>query len=133
MRRATPFVFGLSKVAPPIGCEINTVKFSIVKFPQFLPIDYKLGIQIEENTVSTYSRDIDASASLVTAQGSSWDAISPEYVARMKAQNRFKTGLDIARYTADIMRDRYGPIRRRPGASTRSLSVAGTALLASKK
>lgn len=33
-----------------------------------------------------------------------WHAINPEYVARMKLQNRFKTGLDIAQYTADIMR-----------------------------
>ena len=63
-----------------------------------------------EKTMSSYSRDIDRTAGLVADQGSAWDAISPEYVARMKAQNRFKTGLDIARYTADIMRadmDRY--------------------------
>lgn len=33
-----------------------------------------------------------------------WNAINPEYVARMRLQNRFKDGLDIARYTADIMR-----------------------------
>merc|ERR1712098_843330 len=29
---------------------------------------------------------------------------NPEFAARMKVQNRFKTGLDIARYTASIMR-----------------------------
>jgi len=55
--------------------------------------------------MSNYSRDIDAAAGLVAERGSAWDAISPEYVARMKAQNQFKTGLDIARYTANIMRD----------------------------
>jgi isocitrate lyase len=33
-----------------------------------------------------------------------WGAISPEYVVRMKLQNRFRTGLEIAQYTADIMR-----------------------------
>ena len=33
-----------------------------------------------------------------------WDAIDPESVARMRAQNRFRTGLEIAQYTADIMR-----------------------------
>ncbi len=33
-----------------------------------------------------------------------WHAINPEYAVRMRLQNRFKTGLDIARYTADIMR-----------------------------
>ena len=33
-----------------------------------------------------------------------WGAINPEYAVRMRLQNRFRTGLDIARYTADIMR-----------------------------
>jgi isocitrate lyase len=32
------------------------------------------------------------------------NAINPESAARMATQNRFKTGLDIARYTAAIMR-----------------------------
>jgi isocitrate lyase len=31
-------------------------------------------------------------------------AIRPEDAARMQIQNRFKTGLDIAKYTAAIMR-----------------------------
>ncbi len=35
---------------------------------------------------------------------SNWNSINPEYVARMRMQNRFKTGLDIAKYTASIMR-----------------------------
>ncbi len=33
-----------------------------------------------------------------------WAAINPEYAVRMKLQNRFTTGLEIAQYTADIMR-----------------------------
>lgn len=33
-----------------------------------------------------------------------WNSINPEYVTRMRMQNRFKTGLDIAKYTASIMR-----------------------------
>ena len=48
---------------------------------------------------------IDTIASLKAENGSSWDAINPEYVQRMRLQNRFKTGLDIAQYTADIMRE----------------------------
>ncbi|WP_447555743.1 isocitrate lyase [Vreelandella sp. EE22] len=48
--------------------------------------------------------DIKAMAQLREAQGGKWDAIKPEYAARMRAQNRFHTGLDIARYTASIMR-----------------------------
>jgi isocitrate lyase len=54
--------------------------------------------------MSNFQQDIDAVASLRAQHGSAWDAINPEYAARMKAQNRFKTGLDIARYTAAIMR-----------------------------
>ena len=33
-----------------------------------------------------------------------WKNINPEYVARMRLQNEFKTGIDIAKYTASIMR-----------------------------
>ena len=42
--------------------------------------------------------DIDAMSS------SNWSSINPEYVTRMRKQNRFKTGIDIAKYTASIMR-----------------------------
>ncbi|MFQ3219398.1 MAG: isocitrate lyase [Paraglaciecola sp.] len=54
--------------------------------------------------MSAYQNDIDSAATLKSTEGSQWAAINPEYVARMKAQNRFKTGLDIAKYTAAIMR-----------------------------
>ena len=54
--------------------------------------------------MSQFQQDIDAIAKLRARQGGTWDDINPEYAARMKAQNRFKTGLDIARYTAGIMR-----------------------------
>jgi len=33
-----------------------------------------------------------------------WASIKPEYVARMRLQNQFRTGLDIARHCAKIMR-----------------------------
>ncbi|UTA49598.1 isocitrate lyase [Simiduia sp. 21SJ11W-1] len=55
--------------------------------------------------MSQYNNDIAAVAALREAQGAKWEAINPEYAARMRAQNRFKTGLDIARYTAKIMRE----------------------------
>ena len=41
----------------------------------------------------------------VCANNQGWNAISPEYAARMRLQNRFHTGLDIAKYTAKIMRE----------------------------
>lgn len=54
--------------------------------------------------MSQYQTDLNAIADLKAQQSGAWNAISPEYAARMKAQNRFKTGLDIAKYTAGIMR-----------------------------
>ena len=52
----------------------------------------------------SYSDHIAEIAKLVDQNGSGWNAISPEYAARMRLQNRFKTGLDIAKYTAGVMR-----------------------------
>ena len=54
--------------------------------------------------MSNFQQDIENVAGLRDQEGGSWDAINPKSVARMKAQNRFRTGLDIARYTAAIMR-----------------------------
>ena len=51
-----------------------------------------------------YAKDVDAIASLLK-QNPTWNAIKPEHAARMRAQNKFKTGLDIAKYTAKIMRE----------------------------
>ena len=55
--------------------------------------------------MSSYAEDLAATSRLVEDAAGRWDAINPETVARMRAQNRFKTGLDIARYTARIMRE----------------------------
>lgn len=54
--------------------------------------------------MAEYSHDIDALSTLIQTN-KTWASISPEYAARMRAQNRFRTGLDIARYTAKIMRE----------------------------
>ncbi|MBT8115448.1 MAG: isocitrate lyase [Arenicella sp.] len=58
----------------------------------------------QELNMSSYQQTIDDAAALIGDNGSAWNSINPEYAARMKLQNRFLTGLDIARYTADIMR-----------------------------
>ena len=52
----------------------------------------------------SYEKEIGAARAYIENQGNSWSAIDPESVARMRLQNRFKTGLDIAKYTAKIMR-----------------------------
>jgi isocitrate lyase len=53
----------------------------------------------------TYQVEIINATKIIDQNGSSWNAIDGEYVARMRMQNRFKSGLDIAKYTANIMRN----------------------------
>ena len=54
--------------------------------------------------MSNYQSAIEAVAAIKEKAGESWRAINPESVARMRLQNQFQHGLDIAKYTADIMR-----------------------------
>jgi len=53
--------------------------------------------------MSTYLDEIERVSQSIQNKDE-WNAINPEYVVRMKHQNRFSTGLEIAQYTADIMR-----------------------------
>ena len=52
----------------------------------------------------TYQEKTADFAALCKEQGATWRNINPEFAARIALQNRFRTGLDIARYTAGIMR-----------------------------
>lgn len=54
---------------------------------------------------TNYGSALEAIRNLKAKYGNTWNAINPENAARMVAQNRFKTGLDIAKYTAGIMRE----------------------------
>ena len=54
---------------------------------------------------SNYSSALETVRNLKAKYGNTWNAISPKSAARMVTQNRFKTGLDIAKYTAAIMRE----------------------------
>ena len=54
--------------------------------------------------MTTYRSAIETVRSLKAQHGNAWATINPENAARMAVQNRFKTGLDIAKYTAAIMR-----------------------------
>ena len=54
---------------------------------------------------SNYSSALETVRNLKRKYGNSWNAINSESAARMVTQNRFKTGLDIAKYTAAIMRE----------------------------
>ncbi|MEM5423510.1 MULTISPECIES: isocitrate lyase [Paraburkholderia] len=71
--------------------------------------------------MAQYQDDIKAVAALKEKQGSAWNAINPESAARMRAQNKFKTGLDIAKYTAKIMRADMAAYDADPSKYTQSL------------
>jgi isocitrate lyase len=70
--------------------------------------------------MSNYADTIKALES-TCGQTAGWSDISPEHAARMRLQNRFQTGLDIARYTADIMRKDMGDYDKDPTQYTQSL------------
>ena len=69
----------------------------------------------------TYQDIITQSEQLIGSHRGTWDAISAEAVTRMRLQNRFKTGLDIARYTARIMREDMAAYDADPANYTQSL------------
>ena len=71
--------------------------------------------------MSAYLSEIQSAATVRDSHSETWKGINPEFVARMRLQNRFKTGLDIARYTADIMRKDMNDYDLDPSNYTQSL------------
>src|SRR5210317_2599696 len=54
--------------------------------------------------MSNYKQEIESIQQTCNKYGATWGAINAESATRMKLQNRFNSGLDIAKYTAQIMR-----------------------------
>jgi isocitrate lyase len=69
----------------------------------------------------TYQDEIARAQTPIAAENGRWNGIDAESVARMRLQNRFKTGLDIAKYTAGIMRRDMAAYDADPAAYTQSL------------
>jgi isocitrate lyase len=69
----------------------------------------------------TYQEEIARAQQPIDAENGRWNGIDAESVARMRLQNRFRTGLDIARYTAGIMRRDMAAYDADPSAYTQSL------------
>jgi isocitrate lyase len=69
----------------------------------------------------SYQEQIKTTGQLIQSYNGTWDGISAESVARMQIQNRFRTGLDIARYTAKIMREDMAAYDANPADYTQSL------------
>ena len=68
-----------------------------------------------------YQDHITQTHDLIRTKSGTWDGINPESVARMRLQNRFQTGLDIARYTAGVMRRDMAAYDADPSKYTQSL------------
>lgn len=68
----------------------------------------------------TYQTEVNAAAAAIHGKPG-WESISAESVARMRLQNRFQSGLDIARYTAAIMRRDMAAYDADPAKYTQSL------------
>ncbi|NVD43686.1 isocitrate lyase [Qipengyuania atrilutea] len=69
----------------------------------------------------TYQSTTEELSKMIKQRGSAWNAIDGEAATRMRLQNRFATGLDIARYTAKIMRDDMAAYDADPAHYTQSL------------
>ena len=71
--------------------------------------------------MTNHKDQLDNASSIPDMNTSNWGAINPEYVARMRMQNKFKTGIDIAKYTAGIMRRDMDSYDNDTSAYTQSL------------
>ncbi|WP_129138322.1 isocitrate lyase [Modicisalibacter coralii] len=71
--------------------------------------------------MTRYQDTLNTLNELRDGQAGRWDNINPEYATRMRIQNRFRTGLDIARYTASVMRRDMAEYDADPSRYTQSL------------
>jgi len=71
--------------------------------------------------LKSFSKDIEQVTGLRDKHSGNWNNINPESAARMRAQNRFKTGIDIAKYTSSIMRADMDTYDKDPSKYTQSL------------
>jgi isocitrate lyase len=71
--------------------------------------------------MSKYESEIGNVTAVIERHGSNWQSIDPENVARMRIQNRFRTGLDIARHTATVMHEDMQAYDKNPSEYTQSL------------
>ncbi len=69
----------------------------------------------------SYQQSIIEAGNEISPFQKTWSGIDAESVARMRLQNRFHTGLDIAKYTAKIMRQDMAAYDADPANYTQSL------------
>lgn len=88
--------------------------------------------------MATYQSALEHVRAVKAKLGNTWGAINPEDAARMIVQNRFRTGLDIAKYTASILRQDMADYDANSAVYTQSLGcwhgfVAQQKMIANKK
>ncbi len=88
--------------------------------------------------MATYQSALEHVRGVKAKLGGTWGAIHPEDAARMIVQNRFRTGLDIAKYTAAIMRKDMAEYDADSSKYTQSLGcwhgfIAQQKMIANKK
>ena len=71
--------------------------------------------------MSKLNKNIENASNIPDMKSANWKSINPEFVARMRLQNQFKTGIDIAKYTASIMRKDMDEYDKDPSQYTQSL------------
>jgi isocitrate lyase len=97
-----------------------------MRTPNFAPEGLGGGLkstQQQSSEQSLYQQHTARVGELIKSKNGTWDGISAEAVARMRLQNRFLTGLDIARYTAAIMREDMAAYDADPANYTQSLGA----------
>jgi isocitrate lyase len=106
--------------------------------PNYAPDGLTGGTSALRAAPSSYQDHTTSVARLIDSRKGTWDGINAESVARMRLQNRFLTGLDIARHTAGIMRRDMAAYDADPSTYTQSLGawhgfVAQQQMIAVKK
>ena len=81
---------------------------------------HNISFAMGENEMTGYNTEINTAQQTIDKQ-KNWASISAESVARMRMQNRFKTGIEIAKYTAGIMRKDMEDYDKDPSQYTQSL------------
>lgn len=69
----------------------------------------------------TYFAEIHRQTAIKHREGLTWQGVEPEFAARLRTQNRFQNGIEIARYTAKIMREDMEAYDKDPATYTQSL------------
>ena len=94
--------------------------------PNYAPDGYTSGKPSAITAPAAYTDDADGLAALIESKRGTWDAIDPDHIKRMRLQNRFLTGLDVAATPRRSCARTWPPMMPTP-PSTPSRSAPGTA------